>query len=80
MRRLPSQLYDERKALIEDPLLLQAIGLAEDEVLADPSPLRDDRIEIDAIVYANSDHGVMLAYEIEGDGVRFLSFADTWNT
>lgn len=81
-RRLPSPLYEAKKALIQDPFLLEAVDLAEEAVLADPSPppLRLDRIEIDGIIYDKGTVGVMLAYQIEGDGVRFLSFGDLWNS
>lgn len=82
MRRIPSPLFDARKEHIRDPWLRDAVDLAEEEILADrPAPLRRDRIEIDGIIYDHSEHGVMLAYEIiDGDGVRFLAFADLWNT
>jgi hypothetical protein len=50
--------------------------LAEEAVLADPSPTRADRIELDGIVYDTATLGVALAYQIEEEGVRFLSFAD----
>jgi hypothetical protein len=81
-KRLASPLYDQRKALIQDQFLLEAFELAEEAVLVDPSrpPVRRDRIEIDGIIYDAGTLGVMLAYEIEGDGVRFLSFADLWNS
>lgn len=83
MRRLPSPLYDERKELVKDPFFREAIDLAEEAVLTDPNPLRADRLLQDGIVYDTSTLGVGLSYEViddgEGDGVRFLSFADLWN-
>jgi len=76
LRRLSSDLYDEAKSWIWDLDLRQAIDLAEEAVLADPSPppVRPDRTEIDGIIYDWATPGVMLAYEIDGDGVRFLQY------
>jgi hypothetical protein len=78
LRRLPSPLYDERKAQIKDPSFHRAVDLAEEGVLSDPDPLRADRLSLDGIVYDTSILGVGLSYEVIGDGVRFLSYADLW--
>ena len=79
MNRLPSPLYEERKSQIQDPFFREAITLAEEAVLADPDPLRADRLLLDGIVYDTSTSGVGLAYEVIGDGVRFLTCSDLWN-
>ena len=83
LRRLPSPIYDERKVQIQDPFFREAIDLAEEAVLTDPNPLREDRLLQDGIGYDTSSLGVGLSYEViddgEGDGVRFLSFSDLWN-
>lgn len=79
LRRLPTPLYDDRKARIRDRWLREAVDLAEEAILVDPYPLRADRLEIDGIVYDHATDGVAIAYEVIGDGVRFLSFADVWN-
>lgn len=79
MKRLPSPLYEARKSQIRDPFFQEAIALAEEAVLADPNPLRADRLLQDGIIYDTFTSGVALAYEIIGDGVRFLSCSDLWN-
>jgi hypothetical protein len=79
LRRLPTPLYDERKNRILDPFFQEAIDLAEEAVLTDPNPLREDRLLQDDIVYDMSTSGVGLSHEVIGDGVRFLSFSDPWN-
>ena len=47
--------------------------------MADPFH-RLNRFETeDGIVYDRSEHGVMLAFFVDGDDVVFLSFADLFN-
>jgi hypothetical protein len=78
-RRLPSPRYDQRKAAIQDTTFLRDLELAEENVLAGPAdyPIEQD---IGGIYYNKTVPGVMLAYEIEGDGVRFLAFSDLFNS
>jgi hypothetical protein len=80
LRRLESPEYDQRKARITNPTFLKEVDLAEIAVLVEWSPGQQaDTIELDGIFYQNTRDGVMLAWEVEGDGIRFLACADLWN-
>jgi hypothetical protein len=78
INRKPAPGYDDRKALIEDVEFRLRLDLTEEAALVDPSH-RHRRTEIDGIVYDRSEHGVMLAFAVDGDDLILLSFADLFD-
>jgi hypothetical protein len=79
IKRLPSPEYDARKEAILDEGFLLDLNLAEQNVLAGPAwpPVQ---LDIDGVYYDRTQRGVMITFEIEGDGIRFLSFANLFRS
>jgi hypothetical protein len=55
------------------------LELVEEEALVDPWH-RQNRAEIEGVVYDRNELGVMLAFVAEGEDVILVSFADLFNT
>lgn len=55
-----------------------SLDLIEDAIEIDPHH-RWRRIEIDGIVYDRTEHGMMVAYSMEGGEPLLLTFTDLWD-
>lgn len=71
--------YRLRKASLTNDEIRRSLELAEESISVDPFH-RDQRLELDGVVFDANEMGLIVIYRVEPDGtIMFVTFRDLWN-
>lgn len=79
MKRDWAPTYRLRKSTLANDQIRRSLDLAEESISVDPQH-RDQRLDLDGVVFDMNEAGLMVAFRIEPHGtILFVSFTDLWN-
>ena len=79
MKRDWAPAYRLRKASLANDQIRRSLDLAEESISVDPFH-RDQRLELDGVVFDANEMGLIVIYRVEPDGtIMFVTFRDLWN-